>query len=71
MDYYVERREVCLYQPCGPPLVPYAYACWILSVVISSLLVWVRMYTRVFLVQKSGWEDCEFERQLWHGNYIY
>ena len=40
-------------------LQPYAYACWIISVIISTVLVWGRMYTKVFVLKSVGYEDCK------------
>lgn len=34
------------------------YATLILSIVISTVFVWTRLYTRYFVIKLYGWEDC-------------
>lgn len=31
-----------------------------LSVSISTLVFWMRMYTKLYIFRKTGWEDCSF-----------
>lgn len=31
-----------------------------LCISISTLVFWMRMYTKLFIIRKTGWEDCNF-----------
>lgn len=32
----------------------------VLCVSTSTLVFWMRMYTKIYILQQTGWEDCEF-----------
>lgn len=40
------------------------YATLILSMMISTVFVWTRLYTRYFIIKAHGWEDCMFQLSL-------
>lgn len=37
------------------------YATLILSVIVSTLMVWTRLYTKYFIIKAHGWEDCTLD----------
>lgn len=37
------------------------YTTLFLSIVISTVFVWTRLYTKHFIIKTHGWEDCMFD----------
>lgn len=41
---------------------PEIYATIITCLSVSTVFVWIRLYTRISIIRSHGWEDCGFER---------
>lgn len=46
-----------------------AFVSYVVTVVLcvstSTLVFWMRMYTKIYILQRLGWEDCKFSPFLW------
>lgn len=67
MDVFVERQVPGHYYDTSASvsLLSYAYACFGLSIGLSSSFVWARIYTKAFIIGEVGWDDSKNPKEIY------